>query len=80
MRNLDIVYDDIRLKRKSEDNIFAFISIRDPYSIRRLVKGGLNIQGKNLESLIKKKDPISAIDSRKSSSIQNELFFINKSL
>lgn len=36
------------MKRKSEDNIFAFISVRDPTSIRQLVKGGLYIQGKKL--------------------------------
>lgn len=43
------------MKRKSEDNIFAFISIKDPYSIRRLVKGGLNIQGKKLRVFNKEK-------------------------
>lgn len=48
MRNLSIVYDDVRMRRKSEDNIFAFISVRDQSSIRQLLKGGIIVQGKKL--------------------------------
>jgi hypothetical protein len=43
-----ILYDSLNLKKKSEDNVFAFVEISDSESFKQLLSNGLKIDGKKI--------------------------------
>jgi hypothetical protein len=47
-----ILYDSLNLKKKSEDNVFAFVEISDSESFQQLLNNGLKIDGKKIRAYV----------------------------
>ena len=47
-----ILYDSLNLKKKSEDNVFAFVEISDSESFNQLLNNGLKIDGKKIRAYV----------------------------
>ncbi len=55
LREMKVDFDNIRLRRKGEDNIFAFMTVKDPTSLRFLLKNGMTVHGKKIRVYMNEK-------------------------
>jgi len=52
LRDMKVEFDSLRLIKKSETNVFAFVSFSDSSSLRFLVKNGVTINGTRIRAFI----------------------------
>jgi len=49
---MKVEFDSLRLIKKSETNVFAFVAFSDPSSLRFFIKNGVTINGNRIRAYI----------------------------